>query len=86
MRTQETLDSVTQINGEVKTILRYAHNLENLQVLPEIKTSLLNAATGRDQVPLKVFLIVLAAMGVLILALVFLLTGQKYGFIPGITV
>lgn len=79
------LDTVGRVEAIEATLVRVAENLNHLSTLPAILDRLVESATGRDHVPTRVFLVVLATMGSVILGLVFvvvfLLTGESLGWI-----
>lgn len=78
----EATSRVDKIDHGMNSIATHAHHLESLT---EIKDRLLDAATGGNHVPLKVFLMVISVMTViiagLIFTIVFLLTGEAAGWI-----
>lgn len=98
------MEDVAELKGTMLNILTYVEHLEKLDKLEVIASAitsmedkLLNAATGRDQIPTNVVTNMLntvdksrasivrifsAIVAGLIFVIVFLLTGTHYGFLP----
>lgn len=78
----DTVGKVDRIDSAMTQIGTYAHHLASLT---EMKEKLLDAATGGNHVPLRVFLTVISVLALIIGALLFvlvaLLTGEAAGWI-----
>jgi hypothetical protein len=67
------------------TLAKYLPHLEKLDALEDIKNHLLDAATGKNQLDIKVATLIFKILGLTILALLavilFLLTGEAWGIL-----
>lgn len=85
----EDIVKIGESHLNTREILTHAKYLKNLEVLPEIKDSLLGAAIGRDHIDSASHKLVVktlccafgAVIVVLLFAIRFLLTGEKLGVI-----
>lgn len=86
---EDDLFKISETYKNTVKIMDLAKNLRHLEALPEIKTTLLNAATGKRHIDIETFDKVLSSMrwmyGIVIAALVFiivfLMTGERLGLI-----
>jgi len=67
------------------TLSKYLPHLEKLDALEDIKNHLLDAATGKNQLDIKVATLLFKILGITIIALLavilFLLTGEHWGIL-----
>jgi hypothetical protein len=81
-RADRAFIQVNTMHGGINDVVE---NTKHLRALSDIRDRILDSATGRDHIPTKVVLVVLATFGTVILGLtftiVFLLTGEATGWI-----
>lgn len=82
---EQIISAIIKVDTMHDGMVEMVKHTHHLQALSDIRDTLIGAATGKDHVPTKVFLIVLAALGTVIVGLVFilifLLTGEVAGWI-----
>lgn len=82
---EQTLSAFAKLEALHDGMDEVIANTRHLAALTDIRDTLLSAATGRDHIPIKVFLVVLGSLGSVIVGLVFvivfLLTGEAAGWI-----
>lgn len=80
---KDAIYKVDEMSTNMGLIIEHTQHLKKLDKLDIIAESLLNAATGKDQMPTKTAHLIFKMFGVVMLGLifviVFLLTGQKLG-------
>ena len=71
------------------TLAKYLPHLEKLDALEDIKSHLMEAATGKNQLDIKVATLIFKILGatifVLLAVILFILTGQKMGLLQMIS-
>jgi hypothetical protein len=76
---------ITEIHSQNHTLVQHAAHLQKLDALTEIKDKLLESATGRNQFDIGIAQKLFTILGMVIMALVFiivfLLTGAKLGLL-----
>lgn len=82
---EQIISAIVKVDTMHDGMLELVKHTQHLQALSEIRDNLISAATGKDHVPAKILLIILATLGAVIVGLVFvivfLLTGEAMGWI-----
>lgn len=86
---RDALDKIVESHMHTQEILAHTQYLRHLEVLPEIKESLLNAAIGKNHVDAATHKLIVRTLcacfsgmiTVLVIIIGFLLTGEKMGLI-----
>lgn len=82
---EKTVTQIQETHQAMRQMLVHTQHLMKLDALEDIRDSLINKATGRDQLDTKtamvMFKILGAVIGVLLLTLLFLLTGQHFNLL-----
>lgn len=83
---QNAARKIDEMHQQIPIFLEHTSHLKKLDYLRDIKDSLLGAAIGRDHIPQKMAMRLFSILGfvsiALVLAIVFMLTGEKWGWIP----
>lgn len=81
----EAARKIDEMHRQIPVFIEHTSHLKKLDYLKDIKDSLLNAAIGRDHVPSKMAMRLFGILGAVAIALtfaiVFMLTGEKWGLI-----
>lgn len=78
-------EKIVDTHATSVTLGKYLPHLEKLDALEDIKNHLMEAATGKNQLDIKVATLIFKILGIAIFALlvviVFLLTGEAWGIL-----
>lgn len=76
---------VGDLHVNMANIMQHTKHLEKLDALTDIRDSLIGPATGRDQLQTKTAMSIFRILGIviigLLLTIVFLLTGENFGWL-----